>query len=136
MTSFHRSIFGNMAESTGHAVKISNETDKVRHRSMVWKHFGFKITTDERGRSVTSTDKVVCKLCFGEFAFIGTTTNMAVHLSRHHGIENKTPNVDKHGTSTASGQLKIGDFMNTSSSSGLYRRDNPKYKLITNKIGM
>ena len=115
MTSFHRSKLINMAASAGHAIKkIINETAKVRYCSVVWKHFGFKITTAERDRSVPLTDKVVCKLSFDEFTLISTTTNMAVHLSRHHVIENKVTHMC-HDTSTESGQLEIGDFMNTSS---------------------
>ena len=74
-------------------VEISDETSNARCRSHVWTHFGFKITYSEKGVRIKSSSEVICRLCDGVFKFIGTTTNMATHLSRHHGLQNKKQKV-------------------------------------------
>ena len=70
-------------------IEISDESSNPRCRSQVWNHFGYKVTYSNNGLRSKSSTEVICKLCQGEFKYIGTTTNMATHLSRHHSIENK-----------------------------------------------
>ena len=65
----------NMATSK-QEIKFKNAPAK--YTSKVWKHFGFSLTDD---------NKAVCKLCFAEVKYSGGTTNLSVHLKRHHGID-------------------------------------------------
>ena len=54
----------------------------AKFRSKVWKYFGFKIDRDGK----TMNDVAVCKTCFFESHYTGNTTNMAVHMRRHHKV--------------------------------------------------
>ena len=49
-------------------------------KSNVWKHFGF--FTSEDGTPVK--DKAVCRLCLSEVSYCKNTTNLRMHLERHH----------------------------------------------------
>ena len=53
------------------------ETERAESafKSLVWKHFGF-VKLDK--------SKVICLHCKGVLKYTGNTTNMAVHLKRHH----------------------------------------------------
>ena len=52
-------------------------------KSSVWKHFGF--STSEDGTPVK--DKAVCRLCLSSVSYCKNTTNLRVHLERHHRSE-------------------------------------------------
>ena len=52
-------------------------------KSKVWKHFGFPIEGETDGKQV-KRDVCVCKICFAEIKYTGSTTNMSTHLKRHH----------------------------------------------------
>ena len=49
-------------------------------KSHVWKHFGF--FTSEDGTPVK--DKAACRFCLSEILNYKNTTNLRVHLERHH----------------------------------------------------
>ena len=52
-------------------------------KSHVWKHFGF--FSSEDGTPVK--DKAVCRLCLSEVSYCKNTTNLRMHLERHHRSE-------------------------------------------------
>ena len=49
----------------------------AKYNSKVWAHFGFAKHNDKT---------VICKHCRAELKYVGGTTNMSTHLSRHHKI--------------------------------------------------
>ena len=52
-------------------------------KSHVWKYFGF--FTNEDGTPVK--DKAACRLCLSKVSYCKNTTNLRVHLERHHRSE-------------------------------------------------
>lgn len=73
-----------VTRSTAILMMASKETKKnyknapSKYTSKVWKYFGF---------SIKDESKVVCKTCSAELKYSGGTTNLNVHLRRHHGID-------------------------------------------------
>ena len=49
----------------------------------VWKHFGFKVKRDSKQNELDK-ENAVCRLCLVAVKYCGNTTNLRVHLARHH----------------------------------------------------
>ena len=80
-----------MSESTTDSVD-SNETDIIdapaEFKSFVWQHFGFKCAVASvGGTKQADRTTTVCRICKQQLAYNGNTTNMMLHLKRHHKIE-------------------------------------------------
>ena len=82
-------------------------------KSLVWKHFGF-VKSDK--------SKVICLHCKGVLKYAGNTTNMAVHLKRHH------PQYSSASSSSTISSTKISP----SSSSQRTLQESFKSKLVKN----
>ncbi|KAM9350016.1 E3 SUMO-protein ligase ZBED1 [Symphorus nematophorus] len=60
------------------------EDAPAAYRSGVWEHFAFRVTY-EGGKKVVDKSATVCKYCARLIAYAnGNTSNMSVHLRRHH----------------------------------------------------
>ena len=59
---------------------VKNDSGK----SPVWQYFGFY-----KSSGVIQREKAVCRLCHGELAYSGNTTNLRTHIERHHPIEHR-----------------------------------------------
>ena len=86
-------------------------------KSKVWKDFGFKVFHDGQGVRNVLKEIVICRHCFSELRYTGSTTNMSFHLQRHHpsiastkacsSTTASSPSQSKAGSS----QLKLTGFM-------------------------
>ena len=89
-------------------------------KSKVWKDFGFKVFCDGQGVRNVLKEIVICRHCFSELRYTGSTTNMSFHLQRHHpsiastkacsSTTASSPSQSKAGSS----QLKLSGFMGNS----------------------
>ena len=68
-------------------------------KSKVWKYFGFL----KKDGQLDKTD-AICKLCRTGLKYTGSTTNLANHLRRHHGVIVEEATGSSDGASTSSGQ--------------------------------
>ena len=61
---------------------VSLESPSI-NKSDVWTQFGFPVYENDSKRT-TDRAKTVCPLCIVTVPYNGNTTNMHVHLTRHH----------------------------------------------------
>ena len=61
---------------------VSLESPSIK-KSDVWTNFGFPVYESDSKRTTDKT-KTVCHLCKVTVPYNGNTTNMRIHLTRHH----------------------------------------------------
>ena len=112
------------AKTRGSFIKMSSSVElqlaPSSLKSKVWKDFGFKVLYDAQGVRNVEKEIVICRHCFLELRYTGSTTNMSFHVQRHHPLSASTkacssttassPSHSKAGSSKSS-QLKLSGFM-------------------------
>ncbi|KAL6491014.1 hypothetical protein MHYP_G00013590 [Metynnis hypsauchen] len=68
-------------ESISNDKEIFNAPKKT-HKSNVWQYFGFF----KRGGQLDKTH-AICKQCRGAIKYVSSTTNLATHMKRRHGVD-------------------------------------------------
>ncbi|KAK1882049.1 Zinc finger BED domain containing protein 1 [Dissostichus eleginoides] len=54
-------------------------------KAVVWQHFGFPVSRNDKGEKQTDKRQTICKSCRATVAYnSGNTSNMRSHLSHHH----------------------------------------------------
>ena len=112
------------AKTRGSFIKMSSSVElqpaPSSFKSKVWKDFGFKVLYDAQGVRNVVKVIVICRHCFSELQYTGSTSNMSFHVQRHHQSSASTkacssttassPSQSKAGSSKSS-QLKLSGFM-------------------------
>lgn len=107
-------------------------------KSKVWKYFAFEV--DEKGKF--KNNSVVffqVSKCDARIAYSKNTTNMLLHLKRHHPsdyseIATSTSNDDNSSTSSSAGECNSKKFSQQTTITDAYhsvepyRKSNPRYK--------
>lgn len=72
-----------MAESSEESRSESKKLNDApaTFKSKVWTHFGFYSSAD---RAKLDKDYAICKNCFAKVRYMGNTTNLHSHITRHH----------------------------------------------------
>lgn len=83
------------------ALPLANDNPEIANppssfKSAVWEHFGYPVENRDGNRVVDKT-QTICRKCFKKLTQVtGNTSNMSMHLQRHHpeinlGARKKTP---------------------------------------------